>query len=239
MGSACHEASRCLPSGRGPCAQAHEKVPGAADQPGAEPGWAKTLSVPPRGKVSWPRTAQGKDTLSALGRGEPAVRGIPLPSARTFPSLTESPFWAPRQSPWVSGRSGPKPASRTCFCLARGDRGISPRAALGGGMGLAAGGSTIPFWRELPGELPLLLLTPPVDLSDVLEYVPPDLVRLQPSEDLGRSWGKVPAPTGKHHPSAPAGDPFCLGPRPASAPTRARRCPPFHPLVRLGPWLWG
>lgn len=44
-------------------------------------------------------------------------------------------------------------------------------------------------------------------------------MRLQPSEDLDRSWGKVAATTGKHHPSACAGDPFGLSPRPAPTPT--------------------
>lgn len=61
--------------------------------------WVSRAGVPPWGKVSWGRTVPGKDTLSGLERGEPAIRGIPLSAARTFTSHMESLFWVPRQSP--------------------------------------------------------------------------------------------------------------------------------------------
>lgn len=55
---------------------------------------------------------------------------------------------------------------------------------------------------ELPAELPLLLLPPPVVLSQEHEDVPPCLMWLQPTEHLDGSWGKVPATTGNRHPRA-------------------------------------
>ena len=112
--------------GEAPDAQAQEKGPGAADQPGAESGGAETLGVPyrcpPRGKVSWGRTVQGKDVLSGLERGEPALRGIPLSSARTLRPTWKANSGCPGSPPWASGSSSPKPASRTCLCLTRAPR---------------------------------------------------------------------------------------------------------------------
>ena len=109
--------------GEAPEGQGHEKVPGAADQPGAESGWAKTLSVPYRCPPSGQGVlAQGSARAGQalwFGKGRASHQRIPLSSARTCTSHMESQFWVPRQSPWLSGRSSPKAASRTCFCLAR------------------------------------------------------------------------------------------------------------------------
>ena len=41
---------------------------------------------------------------------------------------------------------------------------------------------------------------PPVVLRDVVEYIPPCVIRLQPSEDLDRLWGQVAATTGNNTP---------------------------------------
>ena len=137
--------------GEAPCAQAQEKVPGAAGQAGAESGGAETLGVPNRypcsGQgVSGARTLQGKDRRSGLGRGEPAIRGVPLSSAT---SHTESQSGCPARALGCQGAPAqshpPKPASVSQGVSEKCP--LSPRAALSGGMGPAAGGSTIPFWR--------------------------------------------------------------------------------------------
>ena len=132
MGSAGDEGVKtpqgvCEP-GETPCAQALSRSQGwllSLDLYQVQPRpWVSRVGVLPRGKVSWGRTVPGKDTLTGLERGEPAIRGIPLSAARTFTSHTESLFWVPRQSPLGVRLSSPKPASRPCFCLMRGVREI-------------------------------------------------------------------------------------------------------------------
>ena len=69
----------------------------------------------------------------------------------------------------------------------------------------------------------LLLLMPPVVLRDVPEYVSPLVIRLQPSEDLDRSWGKVAATTGNTLPQP-------LPETPSAFPSSS---PCTHPVPRV------
>lgn len=72
--------------------------------------------------------------------------------------------------------------------------------------------------REVPGELPLLLLAPSVVLSDVLECEPPCPMRLQRFEDLDGSRGRVAEQEGNVIPQPVPETPSAL-PSPSPAPT--------------------
>ena len=99
--------------GEAPDAQAQEKVPGAAGQPGAQSGGAETLDVPyrcpPSGQGVLGQDSAREGRALCLERGEPAIRGIPLSSDRTFTSHMESQFWVPRQCPLGVREVQPKP----------------------------------------------------------------------------------------------------------------------------------
>lgn len=175
--------------------------------------WVSHTGVPAQDRVLWGRTLPGKDMLSGLGRGQPAIK-VPLPSARTFLSHVGSRCWVSR---WLSGESSPKAASRSRFC----PPGLPQRRDVR---------NSIPL--ELPAELPLLLLPPSVVLSQKHEDVPPRLMWLQPTEHLDGSWGKVSATTGNRHPRAAS----CLSPRPtlrSHSPTMSRIHPPGPRLESL------
>lgn len=177
--------------------------------------WVSHTGVPAQDRVLWGRTLPGKDMLSGLGRGQPAIK-VPLPSARTFLSHVGSRCWVSR---WLSGESSPKAASRSRFC----PPGLPQRRDVR---------NSIPL--ELPAELPLLLLPPSVVLSQKHEDVPPRLMWLQPTEHLDGSWGKVSATTGNRHPRAAS----CLSPRPtlrSHSPTMSRVHPPGPTFTHLVP----
>lgn len=209
-----------------PRARAHDRVPrGAAHQPGAgsggaeDPGYSAQV-FPLRARCPGVSALQRKDSLSALERGEAAIQGTPLFSDRTFTSHMGKPVLGAQPlpvrcqgAPVPKSPESPKPASvsggvsETCP--------LSPSAAPRGRMGLAAAGSTIPFWRYLPGELLLLLLLPqPVCLRNISEYTLLMAMRLQPFQNLECSWGKAAATTGERDPSASVRHPFCLSPHP-------------------------
>ena len=141
--------------GEAPDAQAHEKVPGAGDEPGAESGWAKTLSVPygcpPSGQGVLAQDSAREAHALWLGRGKGShQREDPSVFSQDFHSLQGKAVLGAQAVPFgcqggAAQSQPPEPAS-----VSRGVSEkcpLSPRAALGGGMGLAAGGSTIPLWR--------------------------------------------------------------------------------------------
>lgn len=106
-------------AGEAPCAQHHERGPGATAQPGAESPGAETWSVPcwcPRLGIG----VLGQDSAWEghapwFGTGRACHQRDPLPSARPFTSHMESRFWVSRQALGCQGGplqgQPPEPAS--------------------------------------------------------------------------------------------------------------------------------